>query len=165
MKNLLQEKSVLEIKERIANLGEMNIAIWGEMTPSQMMAHCSMALENSLGETYYNNTFLLKIWAYWNKRVNRERYTNNELFQPSKLITSKSRIIQQARIDNPFRITKERDFKTEKEILTNWIDKFHKEGEEKTVKAKHPSFGKFTAKEWAIGQYKHLDYHLRQFGV
>ncbi|MFM9904807.1 MAG: DUF1569 domain-containing protein [Pyrinomonadaceae bacterium] len=29
----------------------------------------------------------------------------------------------------------------------------------------HPFFGKFTAKEWAVIAHKHIDHHLKQFGV
>jgi len=165
MKNLFETSSILEIKDRIQNLKENGKPVWGEMTTAQMMAHCSKALENALGESYYNNTLLLKIWAFWNKSSNRARYLSSEPFQPSEAIKSKSRIVQQGRLDNPFRVAEDRDFETEKEILIRWIDRFYEEGKEKTVKAKHPSFGMFTPSEWAIGQYKHLDYHLRQFGV
>ena len=29
----------------------------------------------------------------------------------------------------------------------------------------HPAFGYFTREQWGQMQYKHLDHHLRQFGV
>lgn len=29
----------------------------------------------------------------------------------------------------------------------------------------HPFFGKMTAKEWAVIAHKHIDHHLKQFGV
>ena len=29
----------------------------------------------------------------------------------------------------------------------------------------HPFFGKMSAKEWAVIGHKHIDHHLRQFGV
>jgi hypothetical protein len=29
----------------------------------------------------------------------------------------------------------------------------------------HPFFGKMSAKEWAVMAHKHIDHHLRQFGV
>ena len=29
----------------------------------------------------------------------------------------------------------------------------------------HPFFGRLTGAEWGISQFKHLDHHLRQFGV
>jgi hypothetical protein len=29
----------------------------------------------------------------------------------------------------------------------------------------HPFFGKMSAKEWATIAHKHMDHHLRQFGV
>lgn len=135
------------------------------MTPAQMMAHCSLAIENAMGVTFYTNTLLLKIWAFWNKSHNRDRYTNDQPFQPSPTINSTKRIVQQGRVDNPFRVVDQRNFEEEKNILLQWITTFHQEGREKSINAKHPSFGKFTPEEWAIGQYKHLDYHLRQFGI
>jgi len=166
MKNLFEKHTTREIQNRINQLKENIEPLWGEMTPAQMMAHCSKALENALGETYYTNTLLMKIWAWWNKSYNRDRYTNDTPFpsNPSH-ISSKSKLVQQGRFDNPFRVANPRDFDEEKIILLQWISRFHQEGMEKSIHAKHPSFGKFTPVEWAIGQYKHLDYHLRQFGV
>jgi hypothetical protein len=29
----------------------------------------------------------------------------------------------------------------------------------------HPMFGKMTADQWGRSMWKHLDHHLRQFGV
>ena len=50
-------------KKRLENLSENKIALWGEMTSAQMMAHCSMTLENAMGESYYKNTLLLRFVA------------------------------------------------------------------------------------------------------
>ena len=59
----------------------------------------------------------------------------------------------------------QKEFDTEKEILLKWIDTFFQEGNERCLQAEHPMLGTFTPEQWAIGQYKHLDHHLRQFGV
>ena len=50
-----------------------------------------------------------------------------------------------------------------KELLKN-IDQFQ------TLKGKddlplNPVFGKLTADEWASLQWKHIDHHLKQFGL
>jgi len=166
MKNLFEKNTVDEIKERILQLTKNHKPLWGAMTAAQMMAHCSKALENALGESYYSNTLVLRIWAWWNKSSNRDRYTNDTPFPSNPAhIYNKSKLVQQGRLDNPFRVTDSRNFDKEKTILLQWIIRFRREGKDKCIQAKHPSFGKFTPEEWAIGQYKHLDYHLRQFGV
>jgi hypothetical protein len=53
----------------------------------------------------------------------------------------------------------------ERERLSGLIDKFAAGGEAACTKNPHGFFGKMRAEEWAILMYKHLDHHLRQFGV
>src|ERR1700739_1600467 len=45
------------------------------------------------------------------------------------------------------------------------IDKFAAGGPAGCTTNPHSFFGKMTPEEWAILMYKHLDHHLRQFGV
>jgi len=63
-----------------------------------------------------------------------------------------------------FKVTDEKDFNKEKEVLESMINAFH-EKKSQTEWNPHPVFGKFTAEQWGKMQYKHLDHHLRQFGV
>jgi len=63
------------------------------------------------------------------------------------------------------RIVDDRDFETEKEKLKRQIAAFQRNGMEKCSSHPHPFFGKFTPEQWGKGIYKHLDHHLRQFGV
>ena len=42
---------------------------------------------------------------------------------------------------------------------------FHEGGESQCTSHPHPLFGKITPLEWGTGMYKHLDHHLKQFGV
>ena len=51
------------------------------------------------------------------------------------------------------------------EELIELIEKFHYGEREKLKESINPILGKFTPKQWAIGQYKHLDHHLRQLDV
>jgi hypothetical protein len=62
-------------------------------------------------------------------------------------------------------VTDERNLGKEQERLSGLIDKFEARGAAGCTRNPHSFFGKMTAEEWAILMYKHLDHHLRQFGV
>ena len=59
----------------------------------------------------------------------------------------------------------ERDLGKERDQLSGLIDKFAAGGAAGCTRNPHSFFGKMTPEEWAILMYKHLDHHLRQFGV
>jgi transposase InsO family protein len=62
-------------------------------------------------------------------------------------------------------VADERDFGTERARLSGLIDKFAAGGAARCTRNPHSFFGRMTPEEWAILTYKHLDHHLRQFGV
>jgi hypothetical protein len=62
-------------------------------------------------------------------------------------------------------IADQRDLDIERERLCKLIDRFTAAGPAGCTKHPHSFFGKLTPEEWAILSYKHLDHHLRQFGV
>ncbi len=49
--------------------------------------------------------------------------------------------------------------------MSRLIDRFATAGREGCTSHPHSFFGRLTPDEWAILMYKHLDHHLRQFGV
>jgi hypothetical protein len=53
----------------------------------------------------------------------------------------------------------------EKSRITASLKQFLEGGPSKCTKHPHPFFGKFTPGQWALFQWKHIDHHLRQFGV
>jgi Protein of unknown function (DUF1569) len=59
----------------------------------------------------------------------------------------------------------ERDLETERTRLVGLIDRFAAAGPAGCTAHPHAFFGQLTPDEWAILMYKHLDHHLRQFGV
>ncbi|HZL25934.1 MAG TPA: DUF1569 domain-containing protein [Acidobacteriaceae bacterium] len=59
----------------------------------------------------------------------------------------------------------DRDLETELERLLGFIDRFAGAGADGCTKHPHTFFGPMTPMEWAGFMYKHLDHHLRQFGV
>lgn len=62
-------------------------------------------------------------------------------------------------------VNDERNLEAERNKLYNLIDRFTTTGPKQTTKHPHSFFGHLTPQEWAILMYKHLDHHLRQFGV
>ena len=62
-------------------------------------------------------------------------------------------------------IQDERDLGRERERLAGLIDRFAAGGPAGCTQHPHSFFGPLTPDEWAILMYKHLDHHLRQFGV
>ena len=54
------------------------------------------------------------------------------------------------------------EFETERNKLVGMITRF---SEASITRDPHPFFGKLTLDEWSKGTWKHLDHHLKQFGV
>jgi hypothetical protein len=66
---------------------------------------------------------------------------------------------------NPdFIMADEHDFNTEKQRLLGVLGRFSSASQALDGR-KHPFFGKLTTTEWSNSMVKHLDHHLRQFGV
>jgi Protein of unknown function (DUF1569) len=59
----------------------------------------------------------------------------------------------------------DRDLGTERERLCGLIDQFAAAGPQGCTTHPLSFFGRLTPEEWATLMYKHLDHHLRQFGV
>jgi hypothetical protein len=57
------------------------------------------------------------------------------------------------------------DFERERGYLIAAIDRFANEGAACCSRHPHPFFGPLKPQQWAILMYKHVDHHLRQFGV
>jgi hypothetical protein len=149
MKTLFQPIVVQTIKQRIESLRPTSQRQWGKMTVAQMMAHCSAALEAAVGESFPPRMFLGKLLG----PLLKANLTNDKPFRKNTP-TVKS-----------FVFTDQRDFEAEKTKLLALIDKFVTGGEAGVTKHPHAFFGSLTPDEWSSGMYKHLDHHLRQFGV
>ena len=65
----------------------------------------------------------------------------------------------------PFaRAKEEKDFEVEHKKLQELVKELYNLRDRKDWNA-HPIFGDFTHEQWGKLEYKHLDHHLRQFGV
>ena len=72
---------------------------------------------------------------------------------------------QNSRTAPAFLITDKRVFETEKSRLLSYINRTAELGEKHFDGRESLSFGALSVDEWNTLFYKHLDHHLRQFGV
>jgi hypothetical protein len=150
MKSLFDLSARDEIIARINRLRPDSKAEWGKMNASQMLAHLSQAFRTASGELKLKRVFIGKLFGSFAKK---------------KFITGEGPFSKNSPTDKTFIITGERDFDKEKEILLSLIEKFCSSGIEGVSKDPHPFFGTMTPEQWDILMMKHLDHHLRQFGV
>lgn len=148
MNSLFSSAGYQDILQRINQLGPESQAEWGEMDVAQMMAHCVEVMRNAMGEIQQKR----KVLSYLIAPFLKKRYYNELPF--------KSR-----NVPSTFKVVEQRDFESERKNLLKRLEDFHIHGKTACQGAIHPMLGSFSPEQWAIGQYKHLDHHLRQFGV
>jgi transposase InsO family protein len=149
MKNLFEAATTEEVRERLAQMRPDSERLWGKMSPAQALAHCSAAMEMAVGLTFPPRSFMGRLFG---RRAKSSIL--NEKPMRRNLPTGKS-----------FVVNDKRDFAAEKQRLHGLIDRFAAGGPAGCTKHPHCFFGPTTPEEWAALNYKHLDHHLRQFGV
>jgi hypothetical protein len=150
MKNLIDPARAAEIKQRIARLEPHSERQWGTMAPTQMLTHCARAMESATGEVKPPRMFIGRIIG----PVIRSPVLSDDRPIRRNAPTSKELVVN----DDP-------DFDAGRARLLASIDRFVDAGSAGCTTHPHTFFGKLTAEQWAVLTYKHLDHHLRQFGV
>jgi hypothetical protein len=116
-----------------------------------MLAHCSVPVQWALSEVVpEKGDLLVRLIGRFVKPL----VIRNDDPMRKNVPTAKSLIVSD-----------ERDLATERDRLSQLIDKFAARGPAGCTKNSHPFFGRMTPEQWAIILYKHLDHHLRQFGA
>jgi Protein of unknown function (DUF1569) len=149
MKSLCDPAAVAEIKGRLALLTPESHRLWGKMGPAQMLAHCSASFEVPLGDKSPPQVMIGRLigWMFKSDFIGDKEMRRNSPTDPSFIIGG------------------ECDFAAEQARLLTFIDRFAAADPAVCAKQKHSFFGKLTGAEWGLGMYKHLDHHLRQFGL
>jgi Protein of unknown function (DUF1569) len=147
--NLFEKHAYNEIIGRIHQLTTNSQRLWGKMDVAQMLAHTKVAFKVPLSKTPMPRMLLGKLigWAIKAKLYNEEPWKKNLPTAPE------------------FKITNQRDFEVEKNEIIKLINQFHESGPENVGNFPHPFFGSYTKEQWGKSMYKHLDHHLKQFGV
>lgn len=150
MKNLYEPATAQSIKDRIARLGPTSQRQWGKMTTAQAVAHCSVAMEWAVGDVRPPRMFIGRIFG----PLAKSKMLKDETPMGRNAPTAKSLVVGD-----------DRDLATERQRLCVLIDRFTAAGPRGCTTHPHSFFGPLTAQEWSALMYKHLDHHLRQFGV
>ncbi|MNJ85319.1 hypothetical protein D3C87_27900 [compost metagenome] len=149
MKTLFSKQALDKSIGRIQQLQPNQQALWGKMNVSQMLDHCSETMKVARGQKELKRIFL----SYVMGSMMKKSFYNDKPI-PKNSPTHKT-----------FIITTTSDFEKAKSELIDHLTAFQEGGMEKCTDAPHSFFGKLTKEQWGLGMYKHLDHHLKQFGV
>ena len=150
MKTIFDAATLDELKQRLTELKPDSTRQWGKMSPSQAMEHTARVLEMATSaEQPVPQVFLGKAlsWVFRKQFVGEKPFGKNAPTGPDYIIK-----------DEP-------DFEATRARLEELITLFHSRGVDGLDGNVHPFFGRLSGTEWGITQYKHVDHHLRQFGV
>ena len=147
IKNLFDPSVKQEIIDRINKLTPQSQRQWGKMDAGQMLAHVQVPMGVALGTNTVKGNWLMKLIL----PLFKKKLYDETPWKPS-LPTDKTFIMTGT----------EKNFDTEKTLLLEKINQF---SEMNMVNEKHPVFGKLTKEQWSKATWKHLDHHLKQFGV
>ncbi len=147
VKNLFDEDVKQEIITRIHQLTPGSKPLWGKMSVSQMLAHLQPPIGIAYGTHKPKGSFLLRLIGpmFKSKLWDDKPYKQSLPTDPTFVM-----------------IRDKKEFDKEKAALLEMISPF---SESTVVSERHPIFGKLTKENWSKATWKHIDHHLRQFGV
>jgi hypothetical protein len=148
VRSLLESAIRASIVERATRLTPTSTARWGSMDAPRMMRHCVEALRGSLGDVHHESvgkrffhTWLVKRLVFRVLPFPRNAPTVPEL-----------------------RVAQDVELQPEVDCFAELVGRYAAlPAADRRVE--HPLFGPLTQAEWAELEYRHLDHHLRQFGV
>jgi len=149
MTTLFEPAARQAMLDRLAKLSPDSPRQWGKMTAAQMLAHCSRAMEVGTGELPLKQSLVGKIFAPFAR----------------KTFLSEKPFSRNSPTDPHFVVRDDKDFVKEKAHLTALIGRFCQAGPGEAAKHPHSFLGRITGEDWGLVMHKHLDHHLRQFGV
>ncbi len=149
MANIFNIEDNADLIRRVGSITPETRPQWGIMSAAQMLEHCHKPLDVADGTLPLKRGLIGFLFGKIAKAdfLKRDEFKKNLPTVPN------------------FKIAHQPDFNTAKEGLLERIVRFREKGPAVLANKKHPFFGDMTDEEWGILQYKHLDHHLRQFGV
>lgn len=149
MKSIFDPAENDSIISRIHQLTPESKALWGKMNAAQMLSHCQAPMDVAYGKLSLKANPIIALLGRLmkNKILNESEFKKNSPTAPAFIRNTPC------------------DFENSKSELIHKIRRLASEGEHIIVTHKHPFFGKMSNEEWDILMWKHMDHHLRQFGV
>ncbi|MBM3786651.1 MAG: DUF1569 domain-containing protein [Acidobacteria bacterium] len=140
----------LDRKELLARIGALKAdqrPAWGKMTPAQAAKHCTLAIQAAMGDI----------------RV-APKSTPFRYWPLQKLIIYALPWPKSAPTAPEFIVSGEIGFEEHIDGLRAAIEKLASRGAAQPLQP-HAAFGALSGKDWGALTHRHLDHHLKQFGV
>ena len=147
MSSIYNQNDNALLLSRINKLTPESKPLWGKMTVDQMLKHTEAAMAVAFSEKELKVNFIMKLLG----KMLKNKVFNNDFGKNSPTAPE-------------FVFTANYDFEKEKAVLIEKLSRFA-EGEKSITLTKHPFWGKMTPEDWDKLMWKHMDHHLRQFGV
>ena len=146
MQNAFVKQHYESLLSRLQQINAASLPLWGKMNAAQMMHHLNISMKVALGKIppkAKSNFFtrLLKGVAYNDKPWGKGAPTPKE-----------------------FKVTGDFDFEKEKQETIAALSEVFQNGTSFAFKP-HVFFGPLSGEQWGMHFYKHIDHHLKQFGV
>lgn len=151
MQNIFNKQVTNALVERINNLHPNSEPLWGEMTVTQMLAHCNI----SYLYTYHPESFI--------KPSPFKKFLLKTFVK--RIVVSEKPYSKNSKTSEEFKVKGERNFEREKNNLINNINRTQELGARHFEGKENFTFGKLSSREWNNLFYKHIDHHLTQFNV
>ncbi|MDA1184758.1 MAG: DUF1569 domain-containing protein [Acidobacteria bacterium] len=135
---------------RVGRLTPASVRQWGTMTPHEMLCHLADSFAAVLGEREVSSA---ETWMARN--VLRRIALHTSLRWPQGVPT-------RPEVDAKLGGTKPLEFDRDRGVVVEHVRRFPSPD---TRYGRHPAFGPLTREEWLVWGYRHVDHHLRQFGV
>jgi hypothetical protein len=151
MKNLLDSQTVESLVQRVHQLGPDTKPQWGSMTATEMLLHCNKIHQQLLSPstTQKKKKTSLKQYAVrWVVLYIMPHFPKGA--QAPKQMHTKGTITNA-------------DFEAQKQQFIEIVRRFPEHTA--PIAHRHPYFGNLNTKQWGRAGWKHVDHHLRQFGV
>ena len=150
MKSIFDQPAYDEIINRLDDLSINSQSKWGKMNVEQMLKHCQKPIKLAFGEEEVEKpNFIMKLMI----RLMKPTLYNDKPWKKG-LPTAKSFVIKD-----------DHNFEAENTRLKQLVKRIHESESYFEPSKTHPIFGEMKSWMWGQSVYKHLDHHLKQFGV
>ena len=148
--DIWSDACVADLHRRIDSLTPSTQPRWGTMNVAQMLGHCCMPYAQALGDDTQKSAWYIRLvlQLFFKKTMTNEvPYKQSQPTNPAFIMPADS------------------EFEPNRIRLKEYVRRFADQGRSAFEGRHQISLGNLTALEWNNLMYKHLDHHLRQFGV
>lgn len=142
-------RALLERVRRLRDLEPDRKPEWGRMSAPLMVRHCAASLRQGLGEleTSREPHGLLSRWPFYWLAIHVLPWPKGKVEAPPELLD-----------------VSPGEWEEDIDELASLVERFG-EADPGGEWPRHGLFGRIPGRSWGVLQYRHLDHHLRQFGV